>query len=229
MKAVLIITLTVISFICGYLVKGNNSPTVIEMPVSPETNTDITQDETIPTQNSSIRSWNVNHEVTLKIISKRLTVGCEKDFGLNSCEEVSILDEKGKRLFQFRDFVIVSLQFLNLTRNGKQLLIESNGGGTDNFLLILDYKDGKVVEIIDSTETQMRGGYWMMNDYKTGNQTPYFMPSQIFVINQIGGADNNPSASVFRYKHGMYKKVGEIKMQKLGDFIENEISLKIQD
>lgn len=112
-----------------------------------------------------------------------------------------------------------------LIRNGTQLLIESNGGGTDNFLLILDYRDGKVVEIIDSTETQMRGGYWMINEYKTGNKTPYFKPSQIFVINQIGGADDNPSATVFRYKDNVYKKVGEIKMQKLGDFIENELNL----
>lgn len=229
MKVVYIVILTIIAFICGYLVKGKDSLTIIEMPLPIETSVKSVPPETISPQNNSIQYWNANDEVTLEIVTKHLTSDCEKDFVINSCEELSILDKNGKRLFHFRDVVFESIQFINLTRNGTQLLIESNGGGTDNFLLILDYRNGKVVEIIDSTETQMRGGYWMMNEYKAGNKTPAFKASQIFIVNQIGGADDNPSASVFRYKDDMYKKIGEIKMKKLGDFIDKELSLRKLD
>ncbi len=36
--------------------------------------------------------------------------------------------------------------------------------------------------------------------------------------------DENPSATVFRFKEGKYRQVGEIKMQELGDFIEKQIT-----
>ncbi len=55
-------------------------------------------------------------------------------------------------------------------------------------------------------------------------KTPYFKPNQIFVIGQLGGADESPSAAVFRFKAGKYQKVGEIRMQELGDFIEKQIT-----
>jgi hypothetical protein len=64
----------------------------------------------------------------------------------------------------------------------------------------------------------------MIPEYRTGVKSPYFKPAQIFIISQIGGMDENPSATIFRLKNGKYQSVGEIKMQQLGDFIEQQIS-----
>lgn len=43
-------------------------------------------------------------------------------------------------------------------------------------------------------------------------------------MEQTGGADEDATASVFRNENGKLKKAGEFSMQKLGDFIEKEIS-----
>ena len=107
-------------------------------------------------------------------------------------------------------------------------MIETNGGGTDDFLKILDYKNGKFTEIIDESETQLRGGYFTMPQYRTGNKTAYFNPSQLIVIQQIGGAEENPSASVFRYKDNKFQNIGSFSMRDLGDLIEKQIAQKIK-
>ncbi len=213
-----ILFLTITIFIFGYFV-GRHQPVLVKA----ETNS--TASETFSHQTQTLK-WQVSDDKTLSVVKKKLMAKCEPDFILNSCEELSIFDDRGKKLSGLKDIGIVSYKLLNLTRQGAQLLIEINSGGTDNYFTILDYRNGKVVEIIDSTETQMRGGYWTMNEYRSGNQTPYFKPSQLFIINQLGGSDPNPYASIFRYRNGFYKKIGEISMQTLGDFIEKEISAK---
>lgn len=117
MKVAYIIVLILFSVFCGYFVGKRDNLTVIEMPLPIETyvnnvKTEVISDET---ENSTLK-WQVADNVTLKIVRKRLNSGCEKDFGLNSCEELTILDKNGKRLFHFRDFAFESLQFLNLSR-----------------------------------------------------------------------------------------------------------------
>ncbi len=150
----------------------------------------------------------------------------ENDSYFRTSDKLSVYKE-GKEVFSKVDFVIDNFYFLySTTKPSPQLVVETNGGGTDNFLEIYVFRNGKFEEIIDSDETQMRGGYFVIPEYRTGMQSPYFKPTQIIVIQQIGGADDNPSATVFRYKNGRYKSVGEFKMKDLGDFIERQISKK---
>lgn len=172
----------------------------------------------------SFQRWEDEKDKKFFAVVRQLSEPCDKDYGLSSCQEFSIYDETGKSIFEHKDFVIGSFNMKNLTRKDFQIIIETNGGGTDNFLKVIDFKDGKFTEIINSNETQMRGGFWTTPEYRSGMKTPYFAPDQIFVTGQNGGADENPSAAVFRFKAGKYQKVGEIKMRELGNFIEKQIS-----
>lgn len=150
----------------------------------------------------------IGDEKELFGVVRQLDESCEKDSDLSSCQKFSVYDESGKSLYELKDFTIDSFRTERLIRRNAQIIIETNGGGTDNFLKILDYKDGKFTEIINSNETQMRGGFWSTPEYR------------------IGGGDENPSATVFRFKDGKYLSVGEFKMQELGDFIEKQIAKK---
>ena len=140
-------------------------------------------------------------------------------------DKLSIYDEKRKKLYELKDFEISDIQTVRLLApNSREIMITRNGGGTDDFLTILKYEKGKIIEALDTSETQFRGGYFTMLQYRTGMDGPYFKPSQLIVIQQIGGIDTNPSASVFREKGGKLQKAGEIQMQELGDFIEKQIA-----
>jgi hypothetical protein len=141
--------------------------------------------------------------------------------------KLNIYDESGKSLYETKDLEVANIQSVRFLKpDSRQIMFETNGGGTDDFLKILDYKNGKFNEIIDESETQLRGGYFTMPQYRTGNKTAYFNSSQLIVIQQQGGADENPIASVFRTKDNKFHKVGEIRMQELGDFIEKQIAQK---
>lgn len=157
-------------------------------------------------------------------ILRQLNTPVEKKSILKTSEKLSIYDKNGKEIFSKTAFQIGNFYFSNLARDSKKLVIETNGGGTDDFLEIYDLKNDKFEEIINPSESHMRGGYWIMPEYRTGVKYPYFKPSQIFVINQTGGADDNPSATIFRLKQGRYKPAGTISMRELGDFIEGRIS-----
>ncbi len=147
------------------------------------------------------------------------------DSTFKSSDKFSIYDENGKIVYQTKDFGIENIQSVRLTNPSSwEIMFETNGGGTDNFLKIVDFKDGKFIEIIDESETQYRGGYFDLIQYRNGMKNPYFKPSQLVVIHQMGGADENPSAAVFRVKDNKFQKVGWIDMQKLGDFIETQIA-----
>ena len=191
---------------------------------------------------------NINSN-TVKTKQKIMSIGCETKFTIGEDKEIyaeikrvnesplpgdstykesdklSIYDEHRKLLYELKDFHILNIESVRLlTPYSREIMVTRNGGGTDNFLTILKYEKGKIVEALDTSETQFRGGYFTMLQYRTGMDGPYFKPSQLIVIQQIGGIDTNPSASVFREKGGKLQKAGEIQMQELGDFIEKQIA-----
>ncbi len=172
----------------------------------------------------SFQSWEYIDGKKFFAVVRQLNEPCEKELLLKSCQKLSIYDETKKEVYELKD---AYLDFVGLNRfkpNSSQLTIERNGGGTDSFLEIIDYKDGKFTELIDWSETQFRGGYWTMPEYRSGMESPYFKPSQLIVIQQMGGSDPNPSAAIFRHKNNKFQQVGEITMQELGDFIEKQLA-----
>ncbi len=174
---------------------------------------------------SSVVSWERDDKKFFGV-TRGLNEPCEKDSILKSCEQFSIYDENNKVAYKLKDISIMFEGFNRFTPNASQIMLRQNGGGTDDFLTVIDYKDGKFTELPMSSETQLRGVYWTMPEYRTGADAPYFKPSQLIVIQQGGGSDPNPSAAVFRYRNNKFQKVGEIQMQELGDFIETQLNKK---
>lgn len=218
-KQIIFISLAIsISALSGFFIGQKNDTTVAQ-----------TKSESIDKLFNILKKENIKvvrrfEDGKQTAILRQLNTPVEKNSILKTSEKLSIYNKEGKEIFSKTDFLIGDFYFSNLAGGSKQLVIETNGGGTDDFLEIYDLKNGKFEEIINPFETQMRGGYWIMPEYRSGVKSPYFKPSQIFVINQIGGADENPSATIFRLNSGKYKPVGTISMQELGDFIEKQIS-----
>ena len=171
-----------------------------------------------------IKVLELEEETNLFAVVRETDEPVSKDSTLKTSDQLTIYDESGKAIFEHRDFGIGSIKGVSFTPRSRQIMIETNGGGTDDFLKIIEFQNGRFSELINESETQLRGGYFTIPQYRTGNKTPYFNPAQLIVIQQFGGGDENPSASVFRTKDNKFQKVGEIKMRELGDFIENQIA-----
>jgi|GEM_PF-5701877 len=145
---------------------------------------------------------------------------------LKSSDRLNIYDKSGKSIYEHRDMSIFNVVSVSFKSRSWQIMFETNGGGTDDFLRIIEYRNGRFNDFIDESETQMRGGYFMIPQYRTGNKAPYFNPAQLIVIQQIGGADEDPRAAVFRLENNKFQKAGSFSMRDLGDLIEKQIARK---
>ena len=222
-KFIFLSALVFVSATCGFFAgqqtkSSANSATPILEEIKKSDFIKILQDEKI----ENFQSW--KGDKNLFGVTRRLDEPCDRDFGLSSCQKFSVYDETGKVLYELKDFRINSVNFSRLKSNSSQLIIETNGGGTDEQLTIVDYKDGTFTELEVEDGILLRGGWWTMPEYGGKKKGAYFKPSQLIAIQQIGGSDDSPQASVFRSKDNRFQKVGEIKMQELGDFIERQIA-----
>lgn len=173
----------------------------------------------------NILTWNTDDGTSYFGYVQQFNGSCKiEDVMLDSCQKLFIYDESGKLIFVKSD-VALSFKIISLTKDSFQILMTTNGGGTDIFLEIVEYKNKKFTEIVDDVNgQQMRGGWWMMPEYRSNNDAPYFKPQQIIAIQQQGGADKNPDAAILRYKNNKFILAGKIKMQELGDFIESRLT-----
>ncbi len=156
-KLIILIAIISISAACGFFIgQQTKSSASSETPILENTKkpdfVKILQDEKI----ESFKTWEDEKGKKFFGVVHQLNEPCEKGYSLNSCQKFSVYDESGKSVYENKDFVIESFNIENLTRQNFQLIIETNSGGTDNFLQIIDYKNGKFAEII---QTQIRGGF----------------------------------------------------------------------
>lgn len=224
-KPLLFFTLIFISTACGFLIGQQNGNQIIAENKPAKINPDFELFKQLGKKN--IRTLNIGQdddENKKYFVVQKTNEPPIEEHSFSTSDKLTVYDNTGKILYEHRDFGIENIQFGRfVSPTSSEMFFETNGGGTDSNLKILSYKDGKFKEIIDESETQFRGGYFEMLQYRTGMKSPYFKPSQLIVIEQIGGADDNPSASVFRTVDNKFQKVGEFKMQELGDFIESKI------
>ncbi len=226
-KTFLFLALISFSVACGFFIGQQTNVAVIAQKQSTKTSKPFELLSKIKAEKiKEIKVWGDDDDKFYGVISE-VNESASKDFDSETSDKLNIYDKSGKSLYEKKDLEVENIQSVRLLKpDSWQIMFETNGGGTDNFLKILDFKNGKFNEIIDEPETQLRGGYFTMLQYRTGNKTAYFNPSQLIVIQQQGGADENPTAAVFRTKDSKFQKVGEIRMQELGDFIEKQIARK---
>lgn len=228
-KVILSLAVILISVLAGYFI-GQNTKTTSAQIGSQTIEKSKNYDLLVKLKEEKIRKiqvWNSEDDRTFYGIIREVDEPPYDGSTFKTSDKLSIFDEFGKAVYELKDLGIGGIEFARLLKSDSlEVMVETNGGGTDSFLKILSYKDGKFTEIIDESETQFRGGYFTMLQYRSGMEGAYFKPSQLIVVGQVGGTDTNPTASVFRAKYNKLQKVGEIKMQELGDFIENQISKK---
>lgn len=229
-KSLVFIALVSVFTISGFFI-GQNSKSNINV----EAQSQPMSASNIPNLMKSLKelqitSISVSEDDKGKVLAKvirKINKSCEEEIFPDSCEKFIIYGENGKAIFEYKDFGIAGTNFARLINStSSQMILETNGGGTDNFLHIFDRKGEGYSEIVDPSSDflQIRGGYFTMLQYRTGMEHPYFKPSQLIAIQQIGGGDNDATASIIRFQNGKLQKVGEFSMQKLGDFIEQQIA-----
>ena len=229
-KVFLSFIIILISVMVGYFT-GQNTKTVYALPETP-TVENLKKCNLLAGLKSQkikeIKVWNYSDDKKFYGVISQVNEPPSDDSTFKTSDKLTIFDESGKTVYEYRDFEIENFNSARFLKSlSSEIMFEINGGGTDDFLKILSYKDGKFVEVIDSAETQYRGGYFPMIQYRSGMEFPYGKPSQLIIIRQIGGGDSNPNAAVFRTKDDKFQEVGEIEMQKLGDFIEQQLSKNI--
>lgn len=161
-KLFLLFGLMLISALCGFFTGqqqtkslANSETQISEEAKKPDLLT-ILQDEKV----ENFKSWEDEKGKIFFAVVRRLDIPCEKDSVLNSCQKLSIYNKDGKALYELKDFGISLVKFARLRPDSSQLIIEVNGGGTDDFLEILDYKNEKFTEFLDDpSDTQLRGGW----------------------------------------------------------------------
>jgi hypothetical protein len=135
---------------------------------------------------------------------------------------LSILEPSGTSIYDayFTELHRVYSLFalLNLS---EQLVMEIDYGGSTEFLRMLDYRDGKVVNLIDEKESDFDIGAEVRPQFRRGIN-PGAEPLQIMLTRGVGLASPaRKYTSVYRYQNGKYRHFGDFSQQEVDDHIEN--------
>lgn len=231
-KTILFFGAIALSIACGYLIgqQNNNSVNAQKQSIGSSNIFELLKKIKVEEVKEKIEERFIfvgDDEKKFYGVIRKVNEPPTEDSMFKTSDKLTIYDSFGKSVYEKKDVGIFGVQFERFLRaDSREILFSTNGGGTDDFLNILSYKNGKFVEIPDEDFFQYRGGYFTIPQYRTGMQSPYFKPSQLIVIEQSGGGDDNPTAAVFRTQNNKFQKVGEIRMQELGDFIEKQIAQK---
>lgn len=135
--------------------------------------------------------------------------------------KLSILEPSGALIYEAyftelqRVYSIPALRDLS-----DQLIIEISYGGSTSFLQMLDYRNGKVIELVDGKESDFEVGAEVRPQFRS-SISPANEPFQIMLTHGVGLASPaRKQTSVYRYKDGKYRFVGSFLQQELDDYIE---------
>jgi hypothetical protein len=108
-----------------------------------------------------------------------------------------------------------------LRTNNPQLVIEFNGGGQDNSIMVLDYRNEKISNLTqeEGKEMTFRSHVSVRPQFqKTVNTTKE--PYQILLTPDGIAGSGEKYTNIFRYKNGQYRFWGKFSQDKLDDYIE---------
>lgn len=138
--------------------------------------------------------------------------------------KLSVLDQSGTEIYSDYFSSVNHIYPISALRKGStQLVIEFDYGGNTSFLKMLDYHNGKIVNLTKAIEPD--------NDFTAGAEVrPQFRSTvnpamEPFQVQLTQGSSGLPSAGekytkTFRYKDNFYQYIGEFSQQKVDDYIE---------
>lgn len=137
--------------------------------------------------------------------------------------KLSIYDHAGAVLYEDQFTEVQSIYpIYALRKSTPQLVMEVGYGGSASFLKILDYQNGKVVDLMEAVKPN--------NDFTVNAEVrpqlragvnPAVEPYEVLLTGGVGLASPaGKHTKVFRYGGGAYRYVGEFSTQKVDDYIE---------
>lgn len=143
-----------------------------------------------------------------------------------SGEKLTIYNESGVKLYEDY-FTSVGRMYLAgaLLTEEAQLVVEVNlGGNSTNFLEMLDYREGKVVEVPIKGYADFNAGAEVRPQFRRGI-IPAKEPYQIMLTEGVGLASPVEKITrLYRYKNGAYRYVGKFNQHDVDDHIEKLIA-----
>jgi hypothetical protein len=137
--------------------------------------------------------------------------------------KLSIFDQAGVVIYKERFGEVQSIYpSYALRKTTPQLIMEVSYGGSASFLKMLDYQNGKVVNLMEAVEpnNDFHVGAEVRPQFRSGIN-PAVEPYQVLLTGGVGLASSAKKyTNVFRYKDGAYRHIGKFSTQKLDDYIE---------
>ena len=183
----------------------DNNPENTIRQVSKENIFSILKEEKI----KSYGEWNVGEDPPLIYLVRK---DGEED-------DLSIADPSGKIMYEKKGIEVEKVYSVwALRTEDPQLVFEYSEGGSDSFLQMLNYNQGNISELIDSTKGENSFGA----DVKIQPQfrshiNPAKEPFEILLTDYGLASSAGKSTRVFRYKDNKYKYFGEFDREKVGD------------
>lgn len=113
-----------------------------------------------------------------------------------------------------------------LRKAAPQLIVEVNYGGSTGFLKMLDYQDGKVVDLMESVKpnNSFTVSAAVCPQFRAG-VNPAKEPFQVLLTEGVGLASPiEKYTKVFRYKDGAYHYVGKFPTGQVDDYMDRVLT-----
>lgn len=140
-------------------------------------------------------------------------------------EKLQIFNNSGTLIYEECFSGIDRIFSRNILRNARspQLIMEVNYGGSASLLKILDYQDGRIVDLTNDIETDFSANAEVRPQFQSSVH-PATEPYQILLTNPGLAGHSRKYTSVYRYRDGTYRYVGEFIQQQVDDYIEQLIT-----
>ena len=147
----------------------------------------------------------------------------------NQGETLNIFDESGNKIYEEKaSYFAGFMQETVLAKVSPQLIIKSvNYGGSGRFLKVLDYRNGKVVDLTEDVDTLYDAFAEIRPQFQKGSKT-ISEPYQI-LLTSPGLSSPTYQTRVIKYINGKYIEVGAFPQQKVDAIVESIIDANKQN
>lgn len=135
-------------------------------------------------------------------------------------QTLDITGSKGEMLFSESFSEVIRVYRVYALRSSiPQLVVEYTGGGQDKFLMMLDYVDGRIVNLTKAEGLNMSFGSDVhVAPRFDASADPVKDPFQILLTNEGLASPGEKYVNVYRFRDGQYKYVGRFSRNAVDDY-----------